>query len=169
MHWLQHVTMSDSVCRTIANRLVPIERAVDLRWDKLPACHCFQLVIATSLSLLPGNIALPSVDARLEAWRSVSRALMNRVAGAGLSGAKEAPGFRAGTLQPRPPINPLLTEYTSPCGIQTKPRTGNNNTIRLSPFGCPIHATQWRKRMRDNRMKRTENPARASPAIQRRA
>ena len=33
-----------------------------------------------------------------------------RVAGAGLSGAKEAPGFRAGALQPRPPINPLLTE-----------------------------------------------------------
>ena len=32
------------------------------------------------------------------------------MAGAGLSGAKEAPGFRAGALQPRPPINPLLTE-----------------------------------------------------------
>lgn len=37
---------------------------------------------------------------------------MERVARAGLSGAKEAPGFRAGTLDrpPRPPINPLPTE-----------------------------------------------------------
>ncbi len=30
---------------------------------------------------------------------------MDRVAGAGLSGAKEAPGFRGSALQPRPPIN----------------------------------------------------------------
>ena len=42
---------------------------------------------------------------------SVSCALMDRVAGAGPSGAKEAPGFRASALQPRPPINPLLTEH----------------------------------------------------------
>ena len=41
-------------------------------------------------------------------------ALMDQVAGAGLSGAQEAPGFRAGALQPRPPINPLLTEHTNP-------------------------------------------------------
>jgi hypothetical protein len=34
----------------------------------------------------------------------ISRTLMDRVAGAGLSGAKEAPGFRAAALQPRPPI-----------------------------------------------------------------
>ncbi len=33
----------------------------------------------------------------------VTLALMDRVAGAGLSGAKEAPGFRASALQPRPP------------------------------------------------------------------
>ena len=41
----------------------------------------------------------------------VSRALMARVAG--LSGAKEAPGFRAGALQPWPPapVNPMLTEH----------------------------------------------------------
>ncbi len=36
-------------------------------------------------------------------------ALMDRVAGAGLSGAKEAPGFRASALQPRPPPNSLVT------------------------------------------------------------
>ncbi len=33
----------------------------------------------------------------------------NGVAVAGLSEAKEAPGFRAGALQPRPPTNLLLT------------------------------------------------------------
>ena len=38
-------------------------------------------------------------------------ALMDRVGGAGLSGAKEAAGFLAGALQPRPPIKPLLTEH----------------------------------------------------------
>ena len=33
----------------------------------------------------------------------VTTQFSDRVAGAGLSGAKEAPGFRAGALQPRPP------------------------------------------------------------------
>ncbi len=47
----------------------------------------------------------------LTSWCLVSRALLDWVAGAGLSGAKEAPGFRAGALQPRPPINPTLTEH----------------------------------------------------------
>ena len=37
---------------------------------------------------------------------SVSRALMDRVAGAGLSGAKEAPGFRGG-----PPPTPATHQY----------------------------------------------------------
>ena len=36
---------------------------------------------------------------------------MDRVAEAGLSGAKEAPGFRADALRPRPPGNPLLTDH----------------------------------------------------------
>ncbi len=36
---------------------------------------------------------------------------MDRVAGAAVSGAKAAPGFQAGALQPRPPINSLLTEH----------------------------------------------------------
>jgi len=31
--------------------------------------------------------------------------MINRVAGVGLSGAKETPGFRAVSLRPRPPIN----------------------------------------------------------------
>ena len=35
---------------------------------------------------------------------------MDRVGGAGLSGAKEATGFRAVIRQPRPPIKSLLTE-----------------------------------------------------------
>ncbi len=46
------------------------------------------------------------------------RALMDRVAGAGLSGAKEAAGFRAGALQPRPPFDQLLTENQ---GLLRKP------------------------------------------------
>ena len=44
-------------------------------------------------------------------WAVNAVDLMKRVAGAGLSGAKEAPGFRAGVLQPRPPIKPLLTKH----------------------------------------------------------
>ncbi len=36
--------------------------------------------------------------------------LMDWVAEAGHSGAKEAPGFRAGALQPRSPINQWLTQ-----------------------------------------------------------
>ena len=42
---------------------------------------------------------------------SRGRALMDRVAEAGLSGAKEASGFRADAIQPRPPGNPLLTDH----------------------------------------------------------
>ncbi len=38
---------------------------------------------------------------------SVSRALMDRVAGVGLSEAKEAPEFQAGALQPWPPNGDL--------------------------------------------------------------
>ncbi len=45
---------------------------------------------------------------------SVSGVFMDRVAGAGLSGAKEAPGSRAGALQPWPPINPLILARASP-------------------------------------------------------
>jgi hypothetical protein len=45
--------------------------------------------------------------------RCVTLALMDRVPGAGQSGAKQAPGFRANPLQPRPPINPLVTEHDS--------------------------------------------------------
>ena len=37
---------------------------------------------------------------------------MDRVAGAGLSEAKEAPGFRAAALQAWPPINPWMTEHS---------------------------------------------------------
>jgi|GEM_PF-3259664 len=36
---------------------------------------------------------------------------MDRVAGVGLSGAKETPGFRAIALQPRPPINARVTVH----------------------------------------------------------
>jgi len=45
----------------------------------------------------------------LEIYGLISRALMDRVAGAGLSGAKEAPGFPPSSSGP--PINPLLTGH----------------------------------------------------------
>ena len=48
--------------------------------------------------------------------------LMDRVAGAGLSGAKETPGFRASALQPRPPINPLVTEHYHVFGVEEPDR-----------------------------------------------
>ena len=57
---------------------------------------------------------------------------MDWVAGAGLSGAKEAPGFRAGAFQPRPPINPLLTEHYGGADVCLV-RESIENLIKLTP------------------------------------
>ena len=84
---------------------------------ELPSRCGVRFVYGTGVAALDGldGHSADSIQDLLQRHQcSVSGALMDRVAGAGLSGAKEAPGFRAGALQPRPPINPLLTEHQVP-------------------------------------------------------
>jgi hypothetical protein len=58
---------------------------------------------------------------------SARSSFLDWVAGAGLSGAKEAPGFRAAALQPRPPISSLLAKQKQQLNAQ-------GNTIVTGPL-----------------------------------
>ncbi len=92
---VQHVPLNVARCVEAAEHLT-----LEIRRE-LPSGCGVRLVNRTGAAVLDGldGHSADSFQDLLQRHQcSVSGALMDRVAGAGLSGAKEAPGFRAGAL-----------------------------------------------------------------------